>query len=451
MVRVSTKLKHLLSLVRTTTRARPQGEPLIALDITDPRTNATAKPVLKIVANTHGNEPAGREIGVDLAEWLCKGYAERLPEAVELLRDARVLLVPALNPDGFAARQRGNAAGADLNRDFPDQFAPAVQKMQPETLAAMRLSRNSPCVAAIAFHEGAVVANYAWDGLPSRSRRSEYSRCPDDDTQRALASAYANGHPSMASSAEFPGGITNGAKWYPLYGGNQDWEYINTGCMFITVEANEAKWPPADRLPQLAAAHRPATLALLRQALGGVTGVIVDAGTGAPIPHAEVVVRGREVARTPVSGAGGEFFRTLLPGEYRLVASARGYREAELAVSVPKPATPGDGGVAGVRFELSPTGGGEAKAVQHAEQRGQQLPQSMGAMQGAQVHAPQGGRASAYNLAGELGAEVEAAELWVEMHARTWNPHMLAAGGVLGVAALTLVAVRRRRNRKGRR
>lgn len=37
----------------------------------------------------------------------------------------------------------------------------------------------------------------------------------------------------MATSKEFQGGITNGAQWYPLYGGMQDWNYMAADCMEV--------------------------------------------------------------------------------------------------------------------------------------------------------------------------------------------------------------------------
>ena len=47
----------------------------------------------------------------------------------------------------------------------------------------------------------------------------------------------------MPYSREFPGGVTNGAYWYPLYGGMQDWDYIHNNCVFLTVELDDKKWP----------------------------------------------------------------------------------------------------------------------------------------------------------------------------------------------------------------
>nr|TKS18741.1 hypothetical protein D5086_0000004100 [Populus alba] len=55
----------------------------------------------------------------------------------------------------------------------------------------------------------------------------------------------------MSLSEEFPGGITNGASWYPIYGGMQDWNYIHAGCFELTLEISDNKWPNASELPTL--------------------------------------------------------------------------------------------------------------------------------------------------------------------------------------------------------
>ena len=457
-----------------------QGEPLWALDVTDPSSNSSAKPVVKLLGNTHGDEPAGREIVASLAEWLCERWARKDDvQATSLLRDARLLLVPTLNPDGFEKHRRGNAAGADLNRDFPDPWLDGdgdgvaqaraqahyrvrraggrTKGRQPETVAAMSLAQHAPCVAAIAYHEGAVVANYAWDGHPSGDRRhGSYSRCPDDDTQRMLASAYARTHPSMSASAQFKGGITNGAAWYPLYGGNQDWEYINTGCMFITVEANEQKWPKEQRLPALIADHRGATLALARAALGGVTGVVVDAATGERVAGARVTVLGREKSSTPAKGPSGEFFRTLLPGTYVLRASAPGYADGTQTVTVPRAADGGEPSVAGVRLELVALGGGgqQQQQVQQQQQQAeeqQQVQQQQQAEQQQKVQpmalASEEASWSASALAAQIETEVSDAEHWVEVEAHRYSASLLPAGVVVMVALLAVVAAARRRRR----
>ena len=63
------------------------------------------------------------------------------------------------------------------------------------------------------------MANYPWDGTTDKSTR--YAACPDDTAFLHMARAYASLHGKMNASTEFIEGITNGAAWYPLWGGMQ--------------------------------------------------------------------------------------------------------------------------------------------------------------------------------------------------------------------------------------
>lgn len=81
--------------------------------------------------------------------------------------------------------------------------------------------------------QGAIVANYPWDG--NAGMRTQYEASPDDATFRHLASAYARAHKDMAASAEFVGGITNGAAWYPVRGGMQVRSAARNGCHSVSV------------------------------------------------------------------------------------------------------------------------------------------------------------------------------------------------------------------------
>lgn len=64
---------------------------------------------------------------------------------------------------------RNNAAGVDLNRDFPDRFDSSLMRhframtRQPETVAMMTWILNSPFVLSANLHGGAVVTSYPYD------------------------------------------------------------------------------------------------------------------------------------------------------------------------------------------------------------------------------------------------------------------------------------------------
>ena len=100
-----------------------------------------------------------RQLLVALAEWLCANH-RRDARAGRIVADMHLHILPTMNPDGFERRDRGNARGADLNRDFPDPIergAAGVEEPsgteQPETLAVMEWIRGGRFVASASLHE----------------------------------------------------------------------------------------------------------------------------------------------------------------------------------------------------------------------------------------------------------------------------------------------------------
>jgi Zinc carboxypeptidase len=69
------------------------------------------KPTVLIVAQQHGNEPAGSEAALVIAERLSGG------DLKSLLEEINVLIVPRANPDGAEAFVRDTGAHIDMNRD----------------------------------------------------------------------------------------------------------------------------------------------------------------------------------------------------------------------------------------------------------------------------------------------------------------------------------------------
>ena len=213
------------------------------------------KPMFKYVANMHGNEAIGRELVVTLSQYLTYNFGTN-DRVTRLVTETDIWLMPSLNPDGFEMATEGecdlmgfsggnqitgreNANRQDLNRNFPDQFhdgkdeASLLRNREPETLAAMKWIRANPFILSGNLHGGSVVASYPFDDSPQgfHSYQQFYSAAPDDMLFRALATIYASNHDTMktgtvCSGDNFPNGITNGAHWYDVPGGMEDFNYI---------------------------------------------------------------------------------------------------------------------------------------------------------------------------------------------------------------------------------
>lgn len=72
---------------------------------------ATGRPIVWLIGQQHGNEPAGAEAMLAIARELAGG------RLTPLLDHLIIAMVPRANPDGAAADTRDNALLADLNRD----------------------------------------------------------------------------------------------------------------------------------------------------------------------------------------------------------------------------------------------------------------------------------------------------------------------------------------------
>lgn len=68
----------------------------------------------------------------------------------------------------------------------------------------------------------------------------------------------------------FDEGITNGAQWYVLYGGMQDFNYLRSNSFEITVEMGCQKFPLANQLEKFWEEHKRPLLGFIEQTHIGI-------------------------------------------------------------------------------------------------------------------------------------------------------------------------------------
>ncbi|CAH0564074.1 unnamed protein product [Brassicogethes aeneus] len=333
-----------------------QGRDLWVMVVSaSPYEHMIGKPDVKYIGNIHGNEAVSRELMLHLIHYLTTSYSTD-PYIRWLLDNTRIHILPSMNPDGFEVSKEGtcdggqgryNARGFDLNRNFPDYFKQNNKRVQPETEAVKEWVSKIQFVLSGSLHGGALVASYPFDNTPNsrlcrssalcslfQSYSSAPSLTPDDDIFKHLALTYSTNHAKMSrgvsckqSQQSFKRGITNGAEWYPLTGGMQDYNYVWYGCMEVTLEVSCCKYPPAHELPKYWEDNKLSLIKYLAEAHRGVHGFVMDEN-GNPVEKASLKVKARDVGFQ--STKYGEFWRILLPGVYKLEVYADGYVPREI-------------------------------------------------------------------------------------------------------------------------
>lgn len=357
--------------------------PLLVLEMTDkPGKHEFLEPEFKYIGNMHGNEVLGREMLLALTTYLCDKYVSGDEEIQHLINTTRIHILPSLNPDGWEIasanngrdwlKGRGNANGVDLNRDFPDLNQVVYEhtsdmndkfnnhlfskdlvdhKFQPETLAAMKWILQNSFVLSANLHGGALVANFPYDESLHHVNQ-EYTATPDDDTFRHLALSYSQPHKTMAADKPIDcngddftnqGGITNGAAWYSVAGGMQDFNYLGSNDFEITVELGCNKYPPASELEQEWFNNKDALINFIWQSHIGVKGIVKDAETDQPLKGVYIKTvnitndKHKLINHDVTSVANGEYWRLLTPGKYEVTALTPGYKAQTKTVTVTNP------------------------------------------------------------------------------------------------------------------
>lgn len=102
----------------------------------------------------------------------------------------------------------------------------------------------------------------------------------------------------------------------------QDFNYVHTNCLEITLELSCCKYPKASELANEWQKNKRSLIEYMRQVHTGVKGLVLDVNNY-PIGGAEVYVENleRKAMRTTKRG---EFWRLLAPGTYNVYVMAFG-------------------------------------------------------------------------------------------------------------------------------
>ncbi|TKS72802.1 putative carboxypeptidase X1 [Collichthys lucidus] len=347
------------------------GLKLFVMEISDnPGKHELGEPEFRYVAGMHGNEVLGRELVLNLMQYMCQEYKRGDQRVVRLVKETRIHLLPSMNPDGYEmafkkgselsgwALGRYSYEGIDMNHNFadlnsvmwnaieletdksklinhyfpiPEQYTSEEAFVASETRAVISWMQNIPFVLSANLHGGELVVTYPYDMTRDWAPR-EHTPTSDESFFRWLATAYASTNQVMSNPDRRPchnfdfrryNNIINGADWHNVPGSMNDFSYLHTNCFEVTVELSCDKFPHASELPIEWENNRESLLVYMEQVHRGIKGVVRDKDTEAGI--ADAIIKVDDIDHHIRSVADGDYWRLLNPGEYRVTASAEGY------------------------------------------------------------------------------------------------------------------------------
>ncbi|KAM9216144.1 adipocyte enhancer-binding protein 1 isoform 2-T2 [Dugong dugon] len=370
-----------------------RGLKIYAMEISDnPGEHELGEPEFRYTAGIHGNEVLGRELLLQLMQYMCREYRDGNPRVRSLVHDTRIHLVPSLNPDGYEGSEFGNWAlglwteeGFDIFEDFPDlnsvlwgaeerkwvpyrvpnnnlpipeRYLSPDATVSTEVRAIISWMEKNPFVLGANLNGGERLVSYPYDMARTPTQEqllaaamaaargededeaSEAQETPDHAIFRWLAISFASTHLTMtepyrggcqAQDYTNGRGIVNGAKWNPRSGTINDFSYLHTNCLELSIYLGCDKFPHESELPREWENNKEALLTFMEQVHRGIKGVVTDE-QGIPIANATISVSG--INHGVKTAQGGDYWRILNPGEYRVTAHAEGYTPSSKTCNV---------------------------------------------------------------------------------------------------------------------
>ena len=314
----------------------PSGRKILIAHINNG--TSEGKPQFLYTSTIHGDETTGWILMLRMIDYILENPT--LPECQTVLDNIDLYVGPLANPDGtyhggnntVSGARRGNANDIDMNRNYPDPHSgphPDGNEYQLETQWFMQLAEENHFVMGANYHGGTEVMNYPWDNT--------YTLHADDAWYQFISHEYADlchqVNPNYMTSHN--NGVTNGAVWYMIGGGRQDYMNGYNQCRELTIECSNAYTPPASQLPSFWNYNKNSIFAFMNQCIYGIHGTVTDAITGLPI-EATVSISGHDDEYSVVGShlPAGDFHRPIKGGTYTVTFTASGYQPHQETVTV---------------------------------------------------------------------------------------------------------------------
>ena len=299
---------------------------------------ADGKPKFLYTSTIHGDETTGWIMMLRLIDYLLENPNE--PEVQNVIDNIDLYIAPNTNPDGtyhggnntVNGATRETANGIDMNRNYADPHGgphPDGHAYQTETQWFMDFAEEIPFVMGANYHGGAEVMNYPWDNT--------YTLHADDAWYQMISHEYADECHKVNSNymTDYNNGITNGAQWYMIGGGRQDYMNGYAQCRELTIECSNSKLPNPNQLPNFWNYNKASLFLFMNQCLYGIHGVVTDSITGEPL-DATITISGHDDQYSVVEShqPNGDFHRPIKGGNWTVIISKDGYCPKVIDVTV---------------------------------------------------------------------------------------------------------------------
>ncbi|MEJ1274413.1 hypothetical protein NN561_005297 [Cricetulus griseus] len=364
----------LLLLMQYLCREYRDGNPRVRSLVQDTRIHLVPS------LNPDGYEVAA-QMGSEFGNWALGLWSE---EGFDIFED-----FPDLNSVLWAAEEKKWVPYRVPNNNLPipERYLSPDATVSTEVRAIIAWMEKNPFVLGANLNGGERFVSYPYDMARTPSQEqllaaamaaargeddeesSEAQETPDHAIFRWLAISFASAHLTMTEpyregcqAQDYTNGmgIVNGAKWNPRSGTINDFSYLHTNCLELSIYLGCDKFPHESELPREWENNKEALLTFMEQVgqpglhrrvkLGrsmdmesmwahtsflqvhrGIKGVVTDE-QGIPIANATISVNG--INHGVKTASGGDYWRILNPGEYRVTAHAEGYTSSAKTCNV---------------------------------------------------------------------------------------------------------------------